>query len=343
MGATGLVGLGNGAPVPDAERVATIRFSILDDTDACAAFGEGPRAALAELNARAHLALSSSGYDDCRALLARLKDGLNALDTTRLEPPRGLAGLFDSRAGRLKAFRAAWTAAAPLASETAAEIAQRGRAAAGRGRAIEDLWTQTRDALTDLDAHIVAARAWLADRGLGDATPAAPPGPVDAPEPESDPPPSPVLHEPHDQSLAAMDTDEPAPAEAQPAAGVTAPHPLLIRLDSLIAARSSAVAALPLLRAMQNAAEGLAARLAALPEAIDAWRLDWRDGLGLAGKRPRKVRPDPNRLDQARQGVIDTIAETDARLADAISRLAELGSRVSGAGKARISIGGGPA
>lgn len=294
MGVMGSMGPGGGAPIPDAERVAAIRFTILDDAETCAGFAEGPATALNELNTHIDAALRSNGFAECRSLLAQLDGHLNVLDLARLEPRRGLAGLFDSRAKRLKVFRAAYRSAVPRAGETADEITQRGAAIAGQGHAVDALWTQTRDAIVDLDAHVVAARAWLADRG--------------------DP-------------AAGTFVDPLISADTLPTDTGSSTHPLDTRLTELTAVRSGAIASLSVLRAFQNAEHRLPAALTSLPDAVEAWRLEWRDALGLAGKKPRKLRPDAQRLNDARAVVTGAIAAADRQVSHTFARWSELERR----------------
>ena len=112
------------------------------------------------------------------------------LDPARLQPRGGLAGLFDSRNKRLKTFRAAWTSAAASVTQSAADIGDRAGALAHKGTALETLWSETRDAIAELDAHIAAARSWLANEA---------PGPIAA-EPVAEIAPEPIEHATHQRT-----------------------------------------------------------------------------------------------------------------------------------------------
>lgn len=103
------------------------------------------------------------------------------------------------------------------------------------------------------------------------------------------------------------------PAECQP-------HPLIARRDALDACRGAALAALPLLRTAQNADARAAERLRACAEGIAAWREDWKDALGLSGRRPRKVRPDRERLLRRRDELLTRIDRALAELAAVAER-----------------------
>ena len=191
-GVTGSMSQPGGAPKPDPERVATLRYTIVDEPETCAAFGETARAALASLNDRALAETRSGDLGECSLLLDHVHDRVAGLDPARLEPRGGVAGLFDSRARRLKAFRAAWTSAATAVTRSAADIGERAAVLARKDTALESLWSETRDAIAELDAHIAAARDWLDDQTPAPAVvePAAPPAEVETPQPTEE------VHEP---------------------------------------------------------------------------------------------------------------------------------------------------
>lgn len=163
MGVAGSISPPGGAPKPDPARVAAIRYTIIDEPETCAAFGETARAALAALNDRALAETRTGDLGECRLLLDHIRDRVAGLDPARLTPHGGLAGLFDSRTRRLKAFRTGYAAAAATVSQSAGEIGDRAAALARKETALESLWSETRDAIAELDAHIAAARGWLAN------------------------------------------------------------------------------------------------------------------------------------------------------------------------------------
>ena len=108
--------------------------------------------------------------------------------------------------------------------------------------------------------------------------------------------------------------------------------PLRDRLEILTALRARTLAALPRIRALQNADHAAPAALAAARERIEAWNADWRDALGLAGKRPKKVRPDVERLTESRNALVGHLSSAERTVAAAQSRLTE----VSADGAARV-------
>jgi len=323
---------------PDPERVSTARAAITGDAEGCAAFAEPARAALVSLNSHTLARTRDGDLGECIVLLAHVRDRIGALDPARLQPRRGLGGLFDSRGGRLKAFRAAWTAAAAVSTDAAADLAGRGGAIATRSVALDNLWAETRDAIAALDADIAAARNWLAESSVLPVTESAPEdalnGGVEA-QADAEAAQATVPIEAGDASNSVMAIQTEGIA-ADP--GVVAlPHPLETRLTALAAVRTVALGRLPLLRATQNADCRVPGLLSDVCEGIEAWRADWRDALGLAGRKPKKVRPDAHRLIEARSALADRIAAAERELSAAQERRAELEARSTPPGSARMA------
>lgn len=265
-------------PEPDAARVAEIDAA-WDEAQADA-FGEPARAAAVERIERALAAARTGDLTEAAAELTHARSVLDGLDPDALEPRRGLAGLFDGRGTRLKRFRESWSRAAAGLTGTATELSGRVEGAARRSGALDGVWTEIRDALADLDAHLAAAASRLSGH---------------------------------------------APSEDAPA------HPLEARRATLDACRAAALQSLPLIRSAQNADARAAEALKACAEGVAVWRDDWKEALGLSGKRPRKVRPDRARMARVRDDLkvrIDrALAELTAsrgRRADVESRMAEL-------------------
>ena len=415
MGVAGSISPPGGAPKPDPERVATIRYTLVDEPETCAAFGESAHATLASLNDRTLAEARNGDLGECSLLLDHVRDRLGGLDPARLQPRTGLAGLFDSRNKRLKEFRAAWTSAAASMSQSAADIGDRAGALAHKNTALETLWSETRDAIAELDAHIAAARSWLANEAP--AAPIAQPveAPLvteaaeervadEAPAPAEDAPYAPIeaQAEAHDhapvvavmaepeqiepvedvveiasvaegsesEAVALSEADEPPATEASveaaepvetaltevapeasaepaieavveseaqaeptpaPASAPIAslPHPLETRLAALEAVRATAIGRLPLLRAAQNADCRAPGALKEVCDGVEAWRADWQDALGLAGKRPKKVVPDRTRLTAASTALTDRIHAAGRELSAAQARRTELDARAA--------------
>lgn len=95
---------------------------------------------------------------------------------------------------------------------------------------------------------------------------------------------------------------------------------LRARTRELTACRDAALAALPRLRAAQNADAPALAALERCTAAVDAWKEEWTDALGLAGRRPRKVRPDGERLEKAREALSEAARQAAARIEASLSR-----------------------
>lgn len=361
MGVAGSINPTGGAPKPDPARVAAIRYTIVDEAETCANFGEAARANLASLNDRALAETRSGDLGECVLLLDHVRDRLAVLDPARLAPRKGLAGLFDSRSKRLKTFRLAYASAASAVGQSASDISDRAGALTRKGKALETLWVEARDAIADLDAHIVAARGWLANE-----TPA--PEAVLVPDPatpsieardaqedaevETDAPAAevaetPALIETVAETTRAAPTPEvepdtaetvaeavaetppgPAPLESASATVVALSHPLATRLAALEAVRATAISRLPLLRAAQNADWRTPAALKQVCDGVEAWRADWQDALGLTGKRPKNVSPDRIRLSGASTALIDRIEVAGREVSAAQGRRAELDARI---------------
>lgn len=247
------------APEPDAARVEAIDAAL--DEAQVDSFAESARAAAVERLERALAAVRTGDLTEAVAQLTHARQTLDALHPEALEPRRGLAGLFDSRGRRLKRFREAYNRAAASLSGVAADLSGRIEGAARRSGVLDGVWGEIRDAVADLDAHLlVAARRMSGHPAEGDE-----------------------------------------------------PHPLAARRATLDACRTSAVSALPLLRRAQNADARASERLRACADGVAAWRDDWKDALGLSGRRPKKVRPDRERLLRLRD---DLLGRIDAALGE---------------------------
>ncbi|WP_420470674.1 toxic anion resistance protein [Brevundimonas sp. FT23042] len=268
------------APMPDAARVDAIHDAWQDDH--ADTFAEPARASAIEKIERALAAARTGDLTEAQAQLTHARSVLEGLRPEALEPRRGLAGLFDSRKRRLKAFRAAYARAAASVDEVGRDLAGWMEGIGRRSTALETVWAETRDAVVELDAHLAAAA-----RRLTRHVP-----PADA-------------------------------GEDQP------PHPLEARKATLDACRNAAVAALPLIRNAQNADIRFADLLKPCAEGAVAWREDWKDALGLAGRRPKKVRPDRDRLLRLRDDLLARIDRALKGIAAARDRRADVESRLA--------------
>lgn len=257
-----------GLPAPDPARVEALRAAL--DPASPENFAEAERKAVVDLLDRVLSDVRTGDLTEARARLTHLDAALARLDVGALEPRRGLAGLFDGRGKRLRAFRETFAEVGRGLADTASDLAERAGAVARRDAALESLWTELRGALDALNAHLAAAVAVLSPAPTGD--------------------------------------------EADPHAALRA------RTRDLTACRDAALAALPRLRAAQNADAPALASLERCTAAVSAWKTEWTDALGLAGRRPKKVRPDPVRLDKARQALADASTHAAVRLDASLKR-----------------------
>lgn len=108
-----------------------------------------------------------------------------------------------------------------------------------------------------------------------------------------------------------------------------APHPLEARRATLDACRAAALRSLPLIRGAQNADARATEALKVCADGVAAWRDDWKDALGLAGKRPKKVRPDRERMARGRDDLKGRIDRALAELTAARARRADIEGRMA--------------
>lgn len=262
------------APAPDAARVEAIHDAYQDEQ--AAAFAEPARAAAVERLERALAAARTGDLTEAHAQLTHARSVLEGLRPEALEPRRGLAGLFDSRSGRLKAFRAAYARAAASVDDVARDLTGWIEGAARRSGGLDGIWAEVRDAVVDLDAHLAAAARRL------------------------------ICHTTEGE-----------------------PHPLQGRKAALDACRAAALAALPLVRSAQGTDARFADAMKTCVDGAAAWRDDWKDALGLSGRRPRKVRPDRERLLRLRDDLLARIDRALKELASARTRRANVEGRLA--------------
>ncbi len=112
-------------------------------------------------------------------------------------------------------------------------------------------------------------------------------------------------------------------------------HPLQGRTETLDACRADALQSLSLIRGAQNADARTMEALQLCTDGLAALREDWRDALGLSGKRPRRIRPDQDRLTRSRDQALARIDRTLGELAtlgirrvDVERRLAAVAARL---------------
>ena len=98
---------------------------------------------------------------------------------------------------------------------------------------------------------------------------------------------------------------------------------------TLDACRIAALQSLPLIRSAQNADARTMETLKFCADALVSWRDDWRDALGLSGKRPRRIRPDKDRLALSRDQALARIDRTLGELATLRVRRGEVERRLA--------------
>ena len=264
------------APAPDAARVDQIDASY--DAHTAQAFGEPARATAVGGVEQAIAAARAGDPGGIAAALADARGRVEALRPQALEPRRGIAGLFDSRAKRLKRLREAFHDTATRLTESAADVGTAVDGAVRRSGALDAVWSELRAAVTDLDAHIaVAARRLTGHASAEDDT----------------------------------------------------AHPLQGRTETLDACRAAALQSLSLIRGAQNADARTMEALQLCTDGLAAWREDWRDALGLSGKRPRRIRPDQDRLTRSRDQALSRIDRTLGELASLAARRADVERRLA--------------
>lgn len=218
-------------PPPDARRVEAIRTAIdLSDPDIARTFGERARLDVLSLTERVLAETRTSDLGECSGLLGHLRDRLDGLDPRRLEPPRGLAGWFSGRGGRLKQFREDFLATVRGVSEAAGDIVDRSDSINRRCTALDTLWSEARTAISELDAYIAAGAARLVEPAPVSA-PVAVPAMGDAPTPiaasdEIAANPDDVVHHPAEPLpepvTVAADVNPEATLPEEPVAAITA-------------------------------------------------------------------------------------------------------------------------
>jgi uncharacterized protein YgfB (UPF0149 family) len=302
--------------------------------DRIARAGLGLRTAVERLLAEAR----HGDFVEAADLVRHATHLLQTLDPQALEPRGGLAGLFDGRGPRLKRFRAAYLSAAASAGDTAAALAERGRSASRRAATLDTLHAEAARAIAEVDAALAEGEAQLRDLATAaeDIPDSAPPADTATTDPQDETPAGDASDEAlpgpeavRSETLDAESTLAASGHESTEDVAETGRERLSARLAALRAARAAGIAQLPLARAVQNAEHAAPAQLGAAAGALSTWVEDWRHGLGLAGRKPRKIRPDGVALARTRDAALAALAETEARLTAMRSRAGETEGRMS--------------
>ncbi len=340
--------LGGGAPSPDPERIGAVRDELVGaDAARHEGFGEEARQAVVAGLDRLSAELKSADLDDCAHALERVRDRLAALEPNSLTP----RGWFDSRGKRLKRFRLQFQDAWRELAEHGGTLSARAGSIGQREGRVESVLTDLRAAIAELDAWIAGGIEALRRTHAPQAAAATAPVelqsgaeapveavPQDAPSEPAEPeasaePATPVDQQPAPEAVSRPE-DQPAETDggATEAAQTPDPEPdpqdrLRERLAALVETRDAAVRSLPVARAIQNAEWRTPEALRAAGQALEDWRDRWTCDLGLGGKKPRKVRPEPRLLAEAKQVLADACAAAEGALATARARRVEIESR----------------
>lgn len=150
-----------GAPPHERERLLALATSARDGE--AGAFGEGARQALGVAADRVRAEMRGGELTECLAVIAHLRSGLESLTPADLVKRRGLAGLFDSRKKRLRAFRARFGTVTRTLAESLDDLQVRRGALERRSGFADRLWNDLRAAVLETDAHALAAAAAAGD------------------------------------------------------------------------------------------------------------------------------------------------------------------------------------
>ena len=151
MSATNTHRVWPGLPAPDEARVAQLSPEAISDD-----FGQDARKALAGLADRVRAEMRSGELTEALAVIHHLRAGLMSLNPGDLTPRRGLGGLFDSRKRRLKAFRARFAEVTRTLAESLDDLQVRIGAVNRRSAVLEQLWTDIRHGVLEMDDFVAA-------------------------------------------------------------------------------------------------------------------------------------------------------------------------------------------
>ena len=288
----------DGAAAPDPARVEALRSALeTGGPEAAETFGQATLKDLAAVLERIGAESRHRDFLDCRDLLRALGHPLAGLDPTGLEPRRGLAGLFDGRGARLRRFRARFEAVAATTAHIVEELQDRAGRLSRRIDTLDTLRDRMRALVIDLDAHVAAA---LAAR-------------LRATRPET-------------SGLADAVADLARVVDTE---GQDQPGPAMAAMATRLAEISDhAVRRLAVIRMVQNSGAAATSAIASARDDLNRWRSDWREGLGLEGRRPRRIRPDRVALSRGLATLRSGLADADQALERARERHAEAQRRL---------------
>ena len=99
-------------------------------------------------------------------------------------------------------------------------------------------------------------------------------------------------------------------------------------IDGLAETLAAGVRQLPLVRAIQNTEARTLDQMRRAVDGLDAWRHGWTTGLGLEGRKPRKIRPDAVALWRERENASGALAAADSHVAESRARRSDVERRL---------------
>ena len=149
-----------GIPEPEPDRLQGMQTEL--QADEASAYGERSRKTVRDCLDRVVAEARTGDLTEASARLDHLLSCIEGLRPSDLVPRRGLAGLFDSRNGRLKRFRTAFREATRSVKDTVAEIEERVSGVETRGLSLESALAALRDGVREINGHVRVGLAALA-------------------------------------------------------------------------------------------------------------------------------------------------------------------------------------
>lgn len=259
----------NGAPAPDAARVEALRSALeAGGAEARDGFGRIECDDLTRTLERIGAEARHRDFAECQDLLHSLAQPLADMNPAALEPRRGLAGLFDSRGKRLKRMRERFREVRGVLTHVGEELTDRAERLNRRIGTLERLQTRLREQVLEIDAHVAAALGARQTRAQAESAEAT------------------GLSGAVEELARVVETE----ADTVAPAAQTAAKPSLT--DELSSHSDAAVRRLAVVRMIQNASASALPAIETARAALSRWLEEWAQGLGIEGRRPRRIRAD---------------------------------------------------
>ncbi|NBB52851.1 hypothetical protein GVN24_31705 [Rhizobium sp. CRIBSB] len=125
---------------------------------------------------------------------------------------------------------------------------------------------------------------------------------------------------------------QPQPDPSEDGSVAADPHAAFrAHVDDLAETVAAGVRQLPLVRALQNTEARTIDRTRKAIEGLHAWQQGWTTGLGLEGRKPRKIRPDALALWRERESASGALASADTYVAESRARRSDVERRLDAA------------